>query len=403
MQISNFRLNKSWAAFSQEQNMARIWIFVGCLGIGVLLAVQVSAQEKAQDKKANQPGVEAAVKAASKDAASEKPAAKAADDEYGVPEGSPRELVAFIKKLENLPEDDAARKQARAAMLKAAEKILAGKPDDDELDFAVEVKTNLLDKPEDVAAFSEGLKKSGHDRQARAVLGRSLEIGLRNAVLGDKPELAKKRVAAVLEYFKQGTPQPSDLGLAIMTGEIAELEGDKAYAANVYRELGKVFTDSKNQNLADFGKRMEGVVRRLSLVGSKMKFEGKLLSGEAMDLSKYEGKVVLVEFWVSWRKTCADETAKLRKLYDQYHDRGFEIIGFACDYQRKDAEKFAQENQMPWPTVYGENGPSPTFEYYGVMTFPTGILIGKDGKVAALNVTADQLGSELGKLLGEAK
>ena len=46
-------------------------------------------------------------------------------------------------------------------------------------------------------------------------------------------------------------------------------------------------------------------------------------------------------------------------------------------------------------------GPGPTFEYYAIMTFPTGILIGKDGSVIALNVTADELGKQLEKLLAK--
>ena len=142
---------------------------------------------------------------------------------------------------------------------------------------------------------------------------------------------------------------------------------------------------------------------RLSLVGHKMQLEGKLLSGEACDFSKYQGKVLLIEFWVSWRQACAAEISKLRTIYDQYHDQGFEIIGFACDYRREDAEKFLHEYEMPWATVYGEKGPSPTFELYGIMTFPTGILIGKDGSVIALNVSADELGKQLEKLLGPAK
>ena len=100
---------------------------------------------------------------------------------------------------------------------------------------------------------------------------------------------------------------------------------------------------------------------------------------------------------MSWRQACAAEISKLRTIYDQYHDQGFEIIGFACDYRREDAEKFLHENEMPWATVYGEKGPSPTFELYGIMTFPTGILIGKDGSVIALNVRRRRTGQTIGK------
>jgi hypothetical protein len=58
---------------------------------------------------------------------------------------------------------------------------------------------------------------------------------------------------------------------------------------------------------------------------------------------------------------------------------------------------------MPWATVYGDKGPSPTFEYYGIMNFPMGILLGKDGIVKQINIDAAELGKELEKLLGPVK
>ncbi len=372
--------------------MARIRIFTGCLGIILLLAASGLAQEKKDNQSAGK-------------ATGEKPAVQSsAGDPYAVPEGTPEELKDFILKImRNLPQNDESLKKARAAIIKAADKILAGKPNEEELNFAVTVKTHTMDKAEEIVAFSEELKKAGHEKQARSAMDYTFENDLRNATKSGNVEELKKKIAATLDYFKKTPPQSADLGLAIMIGQIAELAGDNAYAQDVYRALGKVFVESKETDLADFGKRLEGAARRLALVGHKMQLEGKLISGEAFDFSKYEGKVVLVEFWVSWRRACRMELAKLRKLYGQYHDKGFEIIGFGCDYRREDAEDFVRENPMPWPTVYGDKAPSPTFEYYGIMTFPMGILIGKDGNVIKLNVNADDLEKELEKLLGPAK
>jgi thiol-disulfide isomerase/thioredoxin len=280
---------------------------------------------------------------------------------------------------------------------------MAGKPSEEEMDFAVEVKTHTLDKSEDIAAFSEALKKAGHEKQSRAARSYALQISLKNALMSDNPDLLKKQITGALNYLKEAPPQPADLGLAIMTGQIAESQGDNAYALDVYGKLSKAFNESKDESLAEYGKRLEGVVRRMSLPGHKMQLEGKLLSGEAFDFSKYQGKVVLVEFMVSWRKSCAAEVPKLKKIYEAYHDKGFEIISFSCDYRREDVEKFVRENEMPWATVYGDKGPSPTFEYYGVMNFPMGILIGKDGNVKQLNVDTAELGKELEKLLAPAE
>ncbi len=372
--------------------MAQKWISIVSLGMALSLVTPALADENKDKKPEVKPAAEKSVDK------------NAAGDPYAVPEGTPQELKGFIKKIiQNMPQDDETRKKARAAMLKAAEKILAGKPSEEELDFAVEVKTHTLDKSEDIAAFSDALKKAGHEKQSRSARSYGLQISLRNALMSDKPDLLKKQIAAVLDYLKDAPPQSADLGLAIMAGQIAESQGDNAYALDVYGKLSKAFNESKDERLAEFGKRLEGVVRRLSLLGHKIQLEGKLLSGEAFDFSKYQGKVVLIDFWVSWRQTCAAEVPKLKKIYEKNHDKGFEIIGFGCDYRREDVEKFVQENNMPWATVYGDNGPSPTFEYYGVMNFPIGILVGKDGNVKQLNVNTAELGKELEKLLGPAE
>jgi thiol-disulfide isomerase/thioredoxin len=369
--------------------MARLWISFGGLTLALTLALPVLAQDK-------KPAVKAAVEKSANE--------KAAADPYAVPAGTTKELKDFIQKLvRDMPHDEPTRDKARAAIRKAAEQILAGKPSDEDLDFAVDAILRSLIKSTDVTVFGEELKKAGHEKQMRAVRRYALDIGMKEAILSGKGDLLKKQIAAVLNYFKEVPPQSDDMSLAIMTGQVAEIEGDNAYAVDVYRNLSKAFRESKDDRLAEYGKRLEGVSRRLSLLGNKMQLEGKLLSGEDFDYSKYQGKVVLINFWASWRHACAADLPILKKNYKLYHDKGFEIIGFGCDYKREDMELFVKNNQIPWTTVYGDNGPSPTFEYYGIMTFPTMILIGKDGNVKEMNVGSDELGKKLEELFGPAE
>lgn len=56
----------------------------------------------------------------------------------------------------------------------------------------------------------------------------------------------------------------------------------------------------------------------------------KRLDGSEEDLSKYKGKVVMVVN-VASRCGLTPQYKGLQAIYDQYHDRGFEILGFPAN------------------------------------------------------------------------
>jgi cytochrome c biogenesis protein CcmG, thiol:disulfide interchange protein DsbE len=62
------------------------------------------------------------------------------------------------------------------------------------------------------------------------------------------------------------------------------------------------------------------------------------LDGQAFDLAKLRGKVVLVNYWATWCAPCRKEMPVLDAFYRRYHGQGLEMVGISIDFQR-DLEK----------------------------------------------------------------
>jgi len=56
------------------------------------------------------------------------------------------------------------------------------------------------------------------------------------------------------------------------------------------------------------------------------------LDGQTFDLSKFRGKVVLVNYWSTWCAPCRKDMPTLDAFYRQYHEQGLEMIGISIDF-----------------------------------------------------------------------
>ncbi len=118
-------------------------------------------------------------------------------------------------------------------------------------------------------------------------------------------------------------------------------------------------------------------------------FTLKDLEDHDVSLSKFKGKVVLVNFWATWCGPCKIEIPWLVELQDKYAARGFTVLGVAMDEEGKSAvapfvrkERFkvgGRPQSMNYPIVLGNDATADKFG--GLIGFPTSVLISKDGRV----------------------
>lgn len=75
------------------------------------------------------------------------------------------------------------------------------------------------------------------------------------------------------------------------------------------------------------------------------------LTGGAVKLSNYRGKVVFINFWATWCATCKVEMPSMEKLYQRFKDRGFEMLTISVDKDRSLIEPFMKEYALTFPVL----------------------------------------------------
>jgi thiol-disulfide isomerase/thioredoxin len=180
--------------------------------------------------------------------------------------------------------------------------------------------------------------------------------------------------------------------LQLAVGEEFAGNADKAIAW--YGKILASFSDSPHASKA------AGAKTRLESVGKTISLYGPTLDGKTISLNQYAGRTVLIHYWATWCEPCKQDMTLLRQLQAKYAKQGFALIGVNLDSDRATAVSYLQRSALHWPQLYEPGGlDSRLATDLGILTLPTMILVGKDGKVLNRNIHAAELDEELGKRL----
>lgn len=101
------------------------------------------------------------------------------------------------------------------------------------------------------------------------------------------------------------------------------------------------------------------------------------ISGQSYSTEKLKGKVLVLNFWFVECKPCIMEMPELNKLVERYQGQEVVFLSFARNNQDQ-IMKFLKKTPFNYKIVPSA---SPVAEQFGVMGYPTHILIDKEGKI----------------------
>ena len=101
---------------------------------------------------------------------------------------------------------------------------------------------------------------------------------------------------------------------------------------------------------------------------------------DTLDLGRWWGKVVLLDFWASWCVPCRASFPWMNTMVDELGGDGLVVVAVNVDDKREAAEAFLADQPRRFEIVYDPAGCLP--ERFGVAAMPTSFVIDRKGRIA---------------------
>ncbi len=124
------------------------------------------------------------------------------------------------------------------------------------------------------------------------------------------------------------------------------------------------------------------------------------LAGNPVRASDYAGRPVLVNAWATWCPPCRAEMPALHAFYQAHRAEGFELLAVNAGEGRSDVASFIAQQGFTFPVLLDPG--TRVLGGLGIQSYPTSILIGRDGVVKRIHIglfTPESLEAEIAPLL----
>ncbi len=80
-------------------------------------------------------------------------------------------------------------------------------------------------------------------------------------------------------------------------------------------------------------------------------FDLPTISGGKISLKDYRGKVVFINFWATWCATCEVEMPSMQKVYNEFKDKGLEMLTISVDKDQSKIKPFMEKHKLTFPVL----------------------------------------------------
>jgi len=116
--------------------------------------------------------------------------------------------------------------------------------------------------------------------------------------------------------------------------------------------------------------------------------------------SKIGVKLLLVDFWAGWCGPCRRENPNVVRVYNEFHPKGFDVIGVSLDRERETWLKAIEDDKLVWTQVSDLTYfNSDAARLYNVNSIPSNFLLDEKGIIVAVNLRGDDLFNKVRELI----
>lgn len=136
-----------------------------------------------------------------------------------------------------------------------------------------------------------------------------------------------------------------------------------------------------------------------------VKASGEDLDGKTLDLTSFQGKVTVVNFWASWCAPCRAEAPALEQVYSDNKDKGVAFVGVDIKDTRDAAKAFLRTYKSTYPSFFDPQARiTLAFRTVNPSAVPTTLILDKQGRVAVQmsgQVSKSKLDPVLAQIMAE--